>query len=148
MIFNYEIFRQIVGALSGNQNNSNSFLIIGIIMIILLAIIISVILLKNTEPFSQIITVGPVWESNSWSCVSDSDFMVYGILRGLENAQLEIFIENVGGQSLYTINSGEMETFSLGSTAGNEIIITRTGTITGFITLQTSADATASCTQL
>ena len=117
-------------------------------MIILLAIIIPVILLTNTEPFSQIIIVGPVWESNSWSCVSDSDFMVYGILRGLENAQLEIFIENVGGQSLYTINSGEMETFSLGSTAGNEIIITRTGTITGFITLQTSADATASCTQL
>jgi len=116
-------------------------------MIILLAIIIPVILLTNTEPFSQIIIVGPVWESNSWSCVSDSDFMVHGILRGLENAQLEIFIENVGGQSLYTINPGEMETFSLGSTAGNEIIITRTGTITGFITLQTSADATASCTQ-
>jgi len=116
-------------------------------MIILLVIIIPVILLTNTEPFSQIITVGPVWESNSWSCVSDSDFMVHGILRGLENAQLEIFIENVGGQSLYTINPGEMETFSIGSTAGNEIIITRTGTITGFITLQTSADATASCTQ-
>jgi len=117
-------------------------------MIILLVIIIPVILLTNTEPFSQIITVGPVWESNSWSCVSDSDFMVHGILRGLENAQLEIFIENVGGQSLYTINPGEMETFSLGSTAGNEIIITRTGAITGFITLQTSADATASCTQI
>ncbi len=116
-------------------------------MIILLVIIIPVILLKNTEPFSQIITVGPVWESNSWSCVSDSDFMVHGILRGLENAQLEIFIENVGEQSLYTINPGEMETFSVGSTAGNEIIITRTGIVTGFITLQTSADATASCTQ-
>ena len=116
-------------------------------MIILLAIIIPVILLTNTEPFSQVITVGPVWDSNSWSCISDSDFIVHGTLRGLENAQLEIFIENVGGQSLYTINPGEMETFSVGSTAGNEIIITRTGTVTGFITLQTSADATASCTQ-
>jgi len=116
-------------------------------MIILLAIIIPVILLTNTEPFSQVITVGPLWESNSWICVSDSDFMVYGILRGLGNAQLEIFIENVGAQSLYSVNPGEMEAFSVGSTAGNEIIITRTGTVTGFITLQTSADATASCIQ-
>ena len=116
-------------------------------MIILLVIMIPVILLTNTEPFSQIITVGPIWESNSWICVSDSDFIVHGTLRGLENSQLEIFIENVGTQSLYSLNPGEMETFSVGNTAGNEIIITGTGTITGFITLQTSADATASCTQ-
>jgi len=116
-------------------------------MIILLIIIIPVIILTNTEPFSQIITVGPIWESNYWICVSDSDFMVQGALRGFENSQLEIFIENVGTQSLYSLNPGEMETFSVGSTAGNEIIITRTGTVTGFITLQTSADATASCIQ-
>jgi len=129
-------------------SGSNAFIIIGITVIILLAILIpATFLTLNDESFSKVITVGPVWESNSWSCVSDSDFMVHGTLRGLENAQLEIFIENVGGQSLYTLNPGEMETFSLGSTAGNEIIITRTGTITGFITLQTSADATASCTQ-
>ena len=127
---------------------SNAFIIIGITVIILLAIIIpTTFLTPNDEPFSKVITVGPVWEGDSWTCVSDSDFMVHGTLRGLENAQLEIFIENVGGQSLYTLNPGEMETFSLGSTAGNEIIITRTGTITGFITLQTNADATASCTQ-
>ena len=133
--------------MSSNPNNSNSLLIIGIVLIILLAIIIPVMLLTNTEPFSQVITVGPIWESDSWICVSDFDFMVHGTLRGLENSQLEIFIENVGTQSLYTINPGEMETFSIGSTAGNEIIITRTGTVTGFITLQTSTDATASCTQ-
>ena len=100
------------------------------------------------ESFSKVITVGPIWESDSWTCVSDSDFMVYGTLRGLENSQLEIFIENVGTQSLYSLNPGEMETFSVGNTAGNEVIITGTGTITGFITLQTSADATASCTQI
>ena len=116
-------------------------------MIILLAIIIPVIILTNTEPFSQVISVGPVWESDSWRCISDSDFMVYGTLRGLGNAQLEIFVENVGTQSLYTINPGEMETFSVGSTAGNEVIITRTGTVTGFITMQTSANAEASCSQ-
>jgi len=127
---------------------SNAFIIIGITVIVLLAIIIpTMFLTPNDEPFSKVITVGPVWDSDSWTCVSDSDFMVYGTLRGLGNSQLEIFIENVGSQSLYTINPGEMETFSVGNTAGSEIIITRTGTVTGFITLQTSADATASCTQ-
>jgi len=129
-------------------SGSNAFIIIGIIVIILLAISIpATFLTLNDESFSKVITVGPIWDSDSWTCISDSDFMVHGILRGLENSQLEIFIENVGTQSLYSLNPGEMETFSLGSTAGNEIIITRTGTITGFITLQTSADATASCTQ-
>jgi len=127
---------------------SNAFIIIGITVIVLLAIIIpTTFLTPNDEPFSKVITVGPIWNSDSWTCVSDSDFMVHGTLRGIGNAQLEIFIENVGSQSLYTINPGEMETFSIGSTAENEIIITRTGTITGFITLQTSTDATASCTQ-
>jgi len=125
-----------------------AFLIIGVAAIILVAIVIPLTFLTlNDEPFSKVITVGPIWDSDSWTCISDSDFMVHGTLRGIENAQLEIFIENVGSQSLYTINPGEMETFSVGSTAGNEIIITRTGTVTGFITLQTSADATASCTQ-
>ena len=129
-------------------SGSNTFIIIGIIVIILLAILIpATFLTLNDESFSKVITVGPIWESDSWTCVSDSDFMVYGTLRGLENSQLEIFIENVGTQSLYSLNPGEMETFSVGNTAGNEIIITGTGTITGFITLQTSADATASCTQ-
>jgi len=129
-------------------SGSNAFIIIGIIVIILLAILIpATFLTLNDESFSKVITVGPIWESDSWTCVSDSDFMVYGTLRGLENSQLEIFIENVGTQSLYSLNPGEMETFSVGNTAGNKIIITGTGTITGFITLQTSADATASCTQ-
>ena len=130
-------------------SGSNTFIIIGIIVIILLSILIpATFLTLNDSSFSKMITVGPLWESDSWTCVSDSDFMVYGTLRGLENSQLEIFIENVGTQSLYSLNPGEMETFSVGGTAGNEIIITRTGAITGFITLQTSADATASCTQI
>ena len=129
-------------------SGSNAFIIIGIIVIILLAILIPAMFLTlNDESFSKVITVGPIWDSDSWTCISDSDFMVHGILRGLENSQLEIFIENVGTQSLYSLNPGEMETFSVGNTAGNEIIITKTGTVTGFITLQTSADATASCTQ-
>ncbi len=118
-------------------------------MIILFAIAISASLQgSDAEPFSKVITVGPVWgDSDSWTCVSDSDFMVHGVLRGLGNAQLTISIQDVGTQSIYTMNTGEIETFSVGSTAGNNVIITRTGTVTGFITLQTAADATASCTQ-
>ena len=130
------------------NTGSSAFFIIGVAGIILVAIVIPLsFLAPSAESFSKVITVGPIWEGNSWICVSDSDFIVHGTLRGLENSQLEIFIENVGSQSLYTINPGEMETFSVGSTAGNEISITRTGTVTGFITLQTSTDATASCTQ-
>lgn len=129
-------------------SGSNTFIIIGIIVIILLAILIpATFLTLNDESFSKMITVGPLWESDSWTCVSDSDFMVYGTLRGLENSQLEIFIENVGIQSLYSLNPSEMETFSVGSSAGNDIIITRTGTVTGFITLQTTLYASASCIQ-
>jgi hypothetical protein len=130
------------------SSGSSAFLIIGITGIILVAIIVPFALLNpDSKSFSKVITVGPVWESDSWICVSDSDFMIYGTLRGLGNSQLEIFIENVGTQSLFALNPGEMETFSVGSMAGYDIIITRTGTVTGFITLQTSADATASCTQ-
>jgi len=133
---------------SEKNNRFNIFLISGATVIILFAIAIATIIQSpDAEPFSKVITVGPVWNSDSWTCISDSDFMVYGTLRGLANAELEIFIQNIGRQSLFTINPGEMESFSVGSSAGNNIIITRTGTVTGFITLQTSNDATASCTQ-
>jgi len=131
-----------------NANRPNVFLIVSATVIILFAIAISATLQgPDVEPFSKVITVGPVWDSDSWTCVSNSDFMVYGTLRGLGNAQLTISVQDVGTQSLYMFNLGEMETFSVGSTAGKNVIITRTGTVTGFITLQTAADATARCTQ-
>ena len=131
-----------------NIKRPDVFLVAGATVIILFAIAISATLQgPDTEPFSKVITVGPVWDSDSWTCVSDSDFMVHGALRGLGNAQLTISIQDTGTQSLYVINTGEMETFSVGSTAWKTVIITITGTVTGFITLQTAADATASCTQ-
>ena len=131
-----------------NTKRLDVFLVAGATVIILFAIAISASLQgPDAEPFSKVITVGPVWDSDSWTCVSNSDFMVHGVLRGLGNAQITISIQGVGTQSLYTFNPGEMETFSVGNTAGKNVIITRTGTVTGFITLQTAADATASCTQ-
>jgi len=131
-----------------NTKRLDVFLVAGATVIILFAIAISASLQgPDAEPFSKVITVGPVWDSDSWTCVSDSDFMVHGALRGLGNAQLTISVQDTGTQSLYTVNTGEMETFSVGSVAGKNVIITRTGTVTGFITLQTASDATASCTQ-
>jgi len=132
-----------------NIKRFDVFLVAGATVIILFAIAISASLQgPDAEPFSKVITVGPVWgDSDSWTCISDSDFMVHGALRGIGNSQLTISIQGVGTQSLYTINPGEMETFSVGNTAGNNVVITRTGSLTGFITLQTAADATASCTQ-
>jgi len=131
-----------------NIKRLDVFLVGSATVIILFAIAISASLQgPDAETFSKVITVGPVWDSDSWTCVSNSDFMVHGALRGIGNAQLTISIEGTGTQSLYTINTGQMETFSVGNTAGKNVIITRTGTVTGFITLQTAADATASCTQ-
>ena len=133
---------------SERSKNSNIFLISGATVVILFAIAISTIIqIPNQEQLYKVITVGPVWDSDSWRCTSDSDFMVYATLRGIGNAQLEITIENVGKQSLYTINPGELESFSIGSSAGNDVIITRTGVVTGFITLQTSSGSAASCSQ-
>lgn len=84
------------------------------------------------KPLSQIITVGPVWNSNSWSCTSDADFMVYGTLRSLRGATLSISISDLGTQSLYSLNAGQIETFSVGSPAGHTMTITGTGaTVTG-----------------
>jgi len=98
--------------------------------------------------FSQVITVGPVWNTDTWSCTSDANFMIYGTFRALgDDAQIAISILGVGSQSLYELDSGQLETFSVGSAPGT-ITVTRTGIITGFITLQTTSDATASCTQV
>ena len=90
--------------------------------------------------------MGPVWATDSWSCTSSGDFMVYGALRALSDAQLAISITGVGTQSLYTFDTSNMQSFSVGAPADQTMILTRTGTVTGFITLQTTAGSTASCT--
>ena len=75
------------------------------------------------------------------------DFMIYGSLRALgDGNQIAIAITGIGTQSLYELDSGQLETFSVGASADNTIVITRTGTITGFITMQTTSDASAGCT--
>jgi len=115
------------------------------IIVIIAVVITATITTSNDQAFSQIIVVGPVWSSDTWTCTSDADFLIHGSLRGLEGAMLEIEIEDVGTQSLYALNTGELESFSVESQANHTMNIT--GTVTGFLTLQTTSSAIASCIQ-
>ncbi|HET6458295.1 MAG TPA: hypothetical protein VFG24_05410 [Nitrosopumilaceae archaeon] len=127
---------------------SNKLLLAVGAAIITSLVIISLIQQDHTQTtFSKIITVGPVWQTNTWSCYSDQDFLVYGALRGLQGSMLSISISNLGTQSLYSFIPEQMQTFSVGATAGHVMNITRTGTVTGWITLQTMSGAKANCTQ-
>ncbi len=129
-------------------NTSNLLLVsVSTVIIIIAVVITAAVTTPNDQAFSQIIVVGPVWSSDTWTCTSDADFLIHGSLRGLEGALLEVKIEDAGTQSLYALNPGELESFSVGSQANHTMNITRTGTITGFLTLQTTSNAAASCIQ-
>ena len=131
-----------------SSNTSNLLLVsVSTIIVIIAVVITATITTPNDQAFSQIIVVGPLWSSDTWTCTSDADFLIHGSLRGLEGALLEIEIDDVGTQSLYALNTGELESFSVGSQANHTMNITRTGTVTGFLTLQTTSSAIASCTQ-
>lgn len=118
------------------------------IVIIVSAVVILLSMQKNEGTFSKIITVGPIWTSDVWSCASNKDFLVYGALRGLENTQISISIPDLGTQSLYSLDNGKMQAFTVGGQADQTMIITRTGVVTGWLTLQTMSDANATCTQI
>jgi len=127
---------------------SDVLLAAGIVLVIVFAIAITAVVQGSPPPtFSQVITVGPVWGGDVWSCTSDADFMVFGSLRGTGDSQISINISGKGTQSLYSLTPGQLETFSVGGEANDRAVVTRTGTVTGFITLQTTSDATATCTQ-
>jgi hypothetical protein len=123
------------------------------VAVIIFAIVISIsyqtqVLLSdnNTQSFSKVVTVGPVWKTNSWTCTSDKDFIINGILRGIGTSQFSINVSEQGTQSLYTfLYDGQPESFSVGNKANQDITITRVGTVSGFLTLQTLSDAKASC---
>ena len=61
--------------------------------------------------------------------------------------QIKIQVGGQGTQSFYSMDNAESVSFSVGNQADKTIIITRTGTVTGFLTLQTTSDAIAGCTQ-
>ncbi len=129
-------------------DKSNLVLISASTIIVIIAVAITTtITTSNDQTFSQIIVAGPVWVNNTWTWTSDADFIIHGTLRGLEGSLLKIEIEDAGSQSLWALNTGELESFSIGSQANHTMNITRTGTVTGFLTLQTTSNAIANCIQ-
>jgi hypothetical protein len=133
-----------------SNNRSQILLVAGAVIIIIFAIVIASIVQGKPEgSFSKIVSYGPVWNTDTWQCTSNSDFMLHGVLRGFENAEFAIGVTNIGTQSLYTFSYyGQTESFSIGAEAGQTITIARTGTVSGFLTLQTSTGSTASCIQI
>lgn len=132
---------------SSFSNGSSIFPIAAAVVIIVIAIAVTAAVQGPPDKaFSQVITVGPVWGTDTWTCTSDANFMVHAALRGIGDfPQVQITVEGSGTQSFYNLNVGELETFSVGAGVDKTITITRTGTVTGFITLQTTSDAIASC---
>ena len=101
---------------------------------------------SSSDDFSQILTIGPVWNDQGWRCTSDEDFIVHATLRGLRDSQLAIRVSNLGTQSLYEFSPGEFESFTVGANGGQAVVLIRTGVVSGWLTLQTTSDAMASCT--
>jgi len=128
---------------------SNVFPIAAAVVIIVIAIGVSAAVQDSTDKsMSQVLIVGPVWNTDTWRCISDSDFVVHAMIRGVGADPLplvNIAVAGQGTQSFYSMDNSESVSFSIGNQADKAIEITRTGTVTGFLTLQTTSDAIASC---
>jgi len=126
----------------------NVFPIAAGVVIIVIAIAVSAAVQGSPEKaMSQIITVGPVWNTDAWVCTSDADFVVHAMVRGIgELPLIAVSVEGHGTQSFYSMDNSQSVSFTVGNQADKGITITRTGTVTGFLTLQTTSDAIASCT--
>ena len=129
---------------------SNVFPIAAAVVIIVIAIGITAAVQNSTDKsMSQIVNAGPVWPTDEWTCTSDSDFVVHAMIRGIGTdplPQIKILVAGQGTQSFYSMDNSESVSFSVGNQADKAITVTRTGTVTGFLTLQTTSDAQASCT--
>ena len=130
-------------------NSSNLLLVsVSTIIIVIAVAITGIITNSDVEESPQILVVGPVWNTDSWLCVSDRDFIIHGTVRGIEGSLLKIGISEHGTQSLYALEERQLESFSVGASGGSQITITRTGTVTGFLTMETSSGADANCVPL
>ena len=136
-------------------SRSDVFLVVSSTSIIILAFVITIVITTAVqgEPeksFSKVLTVGPVWRTNTWLCSSTEEFMVHGVLIAYaDNVGLTIALSGLGTQPDFRFALADMKTFSIGGPADSSITFTRAvGVITGFLTLQTSSGATASCEPL
>jgi len=131
-------------------NRSDVTLVGAAVIIIVFAIVLTATVQGSYDKsFSQIITVGPVWTSNSWICTSNENFIVHGVLISYDDpSRLIISITGVGIQPDFELFPFEMHSFSIGATADSSMTITRDGNISGLLTLQTPQSATASCIEI
>ncbi len=115
--------------------------------IIIAAIVISgAIQAESQKSYSQVITVGPVWSDQGWQCTSDQDFVVHAAIRGIGGAELSIRVSNLGTQSLYTLANARLTPFSVGASGGDSVTLIKDGTVSGWLTMETSSNAKAKCT--
>jgi len=135
----------------GYLSRSDVTLVGAAVIIIVFAIVITAAAQGSTEqPFSQILTVGPVWHTGNWLCTSTEEFMVHGVLIAYQDSSgLEINISGLGNQPDFVFQLREMKTFSIGGSADSTVRLSTTnGILSGFITLQTASGATASCQEI
>ncbi len=115
--------------------------------IIIAAIAISgAIQSESLNSGSKIIIVGPVWPDQGWMCTSDQDFVVHAAIRGIGGAELSIRVSDLGTQSLFSLANSRLTPFSVGANGGDSVTLIRDGTVSGWLTLETAADAKAKCT--
>jgi len=128
-------------------SRSDVFLIISATAIIILAFVITTAVQGEPEKsFSHVLTVGPVWRADSWLCSSTEEFMIHGLLIGYSDPSgLTIFVSGSGTQPDFRFQPRELQSFSIGGIADSTIRITKMGNISGFLTLQTTSDAIATC---
>jgi len=121
-------------------------------IVIVFAIVITAIVQGSPEtPFSQVITAGPVWPTNSWMCTSTDDFIVHSTLIAYGNgATIGIFVSGHGTQPDFEFDPLKMQSFSIGGPGGSSVIIEKKSgaLVSGFITMETASEATASCESL
>jgi len=129
-------------------SRSDILLISAATIVIVFAIVITAIVQGSPEiPFSQIITAGPVWPADAWMCTSTADFIIHSTLIAYgEGGTIQIFVSGLGTQPNFKFEPLVMQSFSIGGAADTSVIIKRnSGMVTGFLTMQTTSDATASC---
>ena len=101
---------------------------------------------ESQKSFSQVIIVGPVWSDQGWQCTSDQDFVVHAALRGIGGAELSIRVSDLGTQSLYALATNRLTPFSVGANGGDSVTLIKDGTVSGWLTMETSSNAKAKCT--
>ncbi len=129
-------------------SRSDILLVSAATIIIVFAIVITSVIQGTPEiPFSQVVTAGPVWPTDTWLCTSTADFIIHSTLISYgDRNTIQIYVSGQGTQPDFEFEPLKMQSFSIGGPGGSSIMIKKNaGTVTGFLTLQTTSNAIANC---